>query len=98
MKKTVVTLATLALLSFTLACNNGGQPAANASKTEEQKPEVQTPSGGGSETTNKRSVPANNPPAPENTKLGSAVPPALNDNTRPHPQQPNPNPPSTPQE
>ena len=85
MKKALLTIAVLGLFCSTLACNNGGQPAANASKTEEQKPEVQTPSGGGSETTNKRSVPANNPPAPENTKLGSAVPPAPNDSTRPHP-------------
>lgn len=84
MKKTLLTLALLSIFSLTLACNNGGQPATNASKTEEEKPEVQTPSGGGSETTNKRSVPANNPPAPENTKLGSAVPPAPNDATRPH--------------
>lgn len=85
MKKTFVTVAAAVFFAFTLACNNGGQPAANTSKTEEQKPEVQTPSGGGSETTNKRSVPANNLPAPENTKLGSAVPPAPNDSTRPHP-------------
>jgi hypothetical protein len=84
MKKTFLTLTTLSVFSLTLACNNGAQPAANASKTEQEKPEVQTPSGGGSETTNKRSVPANNPPAPENTKLGSAVPPAANDATRPH--------------
>lgn len=97
MKKSVVALISLAIVSCTLACNNGGQPSANASKTEEQKPEVQTPSGGGSETTNKRSVAENNPPAPENTKLGSAVPPAANDSTRPH-NQASPNQfPSTPQ-
>jgi hypothetical protein len=86
--KRVVTISAALLFSLSLACNHGQPPEPNASRSEGTKPEVRTPSGGGSETTGKRSVPDQNPPPPENKDLGSAVPPAAADQSRPHqPQQ-----------
>jgi hypothetical protein len=98
MKKNVVTaVAAAAILSFGIACDHGASPEANASKTEETSPKVKTPADGGSATTNKRSVPER-PAAPENLRMGSAVPAAAADQTRPHPQQQQQTPvPSTPQ-
>ena len=75
-----------AMLVTTPACNHSAPRDQNASVTDQEAPRVGTPSGGGTETTNKRSVPEQ-PPAPENTQMGSAVPPAVADQTRPHPQQ-----------
>jgi hypothetical protein len=86
MKNVVLILAAL-LFGFSVGCNHGKAPEQNASKSEGTAPEVRTTSGGGSETTNKRSVPDQNPPAPENRDLGSAVPPAAADQTRPHSQR-----------
>ena len=86
MKKLISSLAISALFGFSVACNYHAAPEPNASKSERQAREVKTPAGGGPETTNKESV-AERAPAPENTQLGSAVPPAAADQTRPHPQQ-----------
>jgi len=72
-------------LSFSAACDYGAAPEQNSSKAQQESAEVKTPAGGGSNTTNKRSVP-DQPPAKENIEQGSAVPPAPNDQTRPHPQ------------
>jgi hypothetical protein len=87
MKKSILNvLAAATILSFGIACDHGASPEANASKTEETSPKVKTPADGGNTTTNKRSVPER-PASPENLRMGSAVPPAAADQTRPHPQQ-----------
>ena len=75
-----------AALSFFVACNYSAAPEKNASMSEQESSHEPTPAGGGSQTTNKRSVAAK-PPVAENTRQGSAVPPAAADQTRPHPQQ-----------
>ena len=77
--------ALIALFSFAVACNHKAAPEANASRSEETASEVKTASGGGPETSNRRSVPER--AAGENADQGSAVPPAAADQTRPHPQQ-----------
>src|SRR5206468_13127819 len=87
MKKSVlVVFAAATILSFAIACDHGASPEQNASKTEETRPKVKTPADGGNTTTNKRSVPER-PVPPENLRMGSAVPAAAADQTRPHPQQ-----------
>jgi hypothetical protein len=87
MKKSILNvLAAATILSFGIACDHGASPEANASKTEETSPKVKTPADGGNTTTNKRSVPER-PASPESLRMGSAVPPAAADQTRPHPQQ-----------
>jgi hypothetical protein len=87
MKKSVFrVVAAAAILSFGIACDHGASPEANASKSEETSANVKTPADGGSATTNKRSV-SERPVPPENLRMGSAVPPAAADQTRPHPQQ-----------
>jgi len=86
MKKLVALASVAVLMSFTAACNNGGKPVPNAALTEEMGDNVKTPAGGGTDMTNKRSQ-APKPPAPENLKQGSDVPPAQYDESRPHPQQ-----------
>src|SRR5947209_19049295 len=98
MKKSVLSaMVAAAILSFGIACDRGASPEANASKSEETSTRVKTPADGGSATTNKRSVPER-PAPPENLRMGSAVPPAAADQTRPHPQQQQQTPvPSTPQ-
>jgi len=90
-------------MSFAIACNHQAAPEANASRSEQTANEVKTASGGGPETANRRSVPEQ--ATPENTQMGSAVPPAPADQTRPHPQQQaresseqKPSTPSTPQQ
>jgi hypothetical protein len=75
-----------AALSFSVGCNYSAAPEKNASMSEQETSHERTPADGGTQTTNKRSVPVK-PPAPENLKQGSAVPPAAADQTRPHPQQ-----------
>ena len=81
------TASTLAVaLGFSVACNYSAAPEKNASMSEQETSHERTPAGGGTQTTNKRSVPVR-PPVPENTRQGSAVPPAAEDQTRPHPQQ-----------
>jgi hypothetical protein len=75
-----------AALSFTVACNYSAAPEKNASMSEQETSHERTPADGGTQTTNKRSVPVK-PAAAENTQQGSAVPPAASDQTRPHPQQ-----------
>jgi len=83
----LLTATTLAIaLSFCVACNYSATPEKNASMSEQETSHERTPADGGTQTTNKRSVPVK-PPAPENLKQGSAVPPAAADQTRPHPQQ-----------
>jgi hypothetical protein len=74
------------LMVLPTACNHAAPPETNAAVTQQESADVKTPSGGGTETTDKRSVPER-PPAPENIRLGSAVPPAAADETRPHPRQ-----------
>jgi hypothetical protein len=86
LKPFMVMAACFALVALGTACNKGAAPEPNASQSEQEAAEVKTPSGGGTETTNHKSVPER-PPAPENTQMGSAVPPAAADQTRPHPQQ-----------
>lgn len=87
--KNVVLIVAALLFTFSVACNHGKAPEGNASKSEGTAPEVRTTSGGGSETTDKRNVPDQNPPPQENRDLGSAVPPAPADETRPHNQRQN---------
>ena len=86
LKSTILSGACMGLLGMCMACNHGAAPEPNASASEQEAAEVKTPSGGGTETTNHKSVPER-PPTPENTQMGSAVPPAAADQTRPHPQQ-----------
>jgi hypothetical protein len=96
MKKSVLSaVAVAAILSLGIACDHGASPEANASKSEETSSSVKTPADGGSVTTNKQSV-SERPAPPENLRMGSAVPPAAADQTRPHPQQQQQTP-STPQ-
>lgn len=81
-----ITAGTLVVaLSFSVACNYSAAPEKNASMSEQETSHERTPADGGTQTTNKRSVPVKSP-APENVKQGSAVPPAAADETRPHPQ------------
>ncbi len=82
----VTASALAAALSFSVACNYSAAPEKNASMSEQETSHERTPADGGTQTTNKRSVPVK-PPAAENTQQGSAVPPAAADQTRPHPQQ-----------
>ena len=81
---TIVAIA--AKLALGTACNHSAPQDQNASVTDQEAPEVKTPAGGGTDPTNKRSVPER-PPAAQNTRMGSAVPPAAADETRPHPRQ-----------
>jgi hypothetical protein len=83
----LIAAGTLAVaLTFAVACNYSAAPEKNASMSEQETSQGRTPAAGGTQTTNKRSVPVK-APAPENLKQGSAVPPAAADQTRPHPQQ-----------
>ena len=75
----------VAMFTMRTACNHSAPRDQNSSVTDQEAPKVETPAGGGTETTNKRSVPER-PPAPENTQMGSAVPPAAADTSRPHGQ------------
>ena len=82
----LLTAAALAgVLGISTACNYSASPEKNASMSEQETPHELTPAGGGTQTTNKRSMPAK-PAAAENTRQGSAVPPAAADQTRPHAQ------------
>lgn len=84
--KIVMAAALSAVLGVWSACNYSAAPEKNASMSEQETSNERTPADGGTQTTNKRSVPVKSP-APENLKQGSAVPPAAADQTRPHPQQ-----------
>ena len=88
MKRVIPALMTSAVLTVSVACSYRAAPEPNASKSEEQAQRVNTPSGGGAETTDRQSV-RQRPATADNTQQGSAVPPAPADQTRPHPQQQN---------